>query len=120
MLDGHFSRVSTVERTNKLESYDIRPLYSAPYQFWALTGKSAASKENQTLQEGVIKTVATKQAVPIIFSPNKNGTLRFYAVNQVFNSIAVINSYVLLIIVLCVDSDGETIIFSSLDAGSRY
>lgn len=72
------------------------------------------------LQEEVIELTNRDWAIPIVFTPKKDGSLRICIEYSKLNAVFVSSSYSLSRLDKCIDFLGETRIFSTLNANLEY
>ena len=72
------------------------------------------------LKVGVIEHSTSEWAAPVLFSPNKDVTLRFCIDDRLLNALNLRESYPIHRIDKYIDSLGEATVFSILDCNSGY
>lgn len=119
MWDGHLGRISVAKHRIDLMSGST-PVHSAPYRAGPKVREFQRTKINRMFEQEVLESVTTEWAAPIVFAPKKDGIMRFCVDYRRLNAIAQRDSYPIPRIDECIDSLGESTVFSTLDANSGY
>ena len=72
------------------------------------------------LRAGVIEPAATERAPPVVLVPKPDGSLRFCVDYRRLNAITVRDRYPLPHMDECIDSLGDSCVFSTLDCNTGY
>lgn len=72
------------------------------------------------LSKEVTEQRTTGWTVPILFALKKDGSLHFWANDQKLNAVSIRDSYPLPRMCECIDSLGESTVFSTVDASPEY
>lgn len=75
MWDGRLGRIKKAKHQRNLMSKNTNPFDSALYCSGTTAWQSLSQVVQKTLQEEVIWPVNTEWASPIVFSPEKNGSI---------------------------------------------
>ena len=97
-----------------------KPIRQMPYR-QGLKMRDLASEEIQKmLEHGVIEPVSSEWTSPIVFVPRKTGEKRFCIDYCKLNAVTKPDAYPLPRIDDCLDSLGDAMIFTTLDANAGY
>lgn len=95
-------------------------MHSTPYKDGPTERQFAVTEIDGMLQEKVIDSATTEWASSILFTPKKNGSVRFCVDYRKLNAVTIRDLYLLPRMDECLYSLGNTRIFSILDANSGY
>lgn len=119
-MSGQLKRITVSQQKIVLNCSAAPPIHSAPYQA-DLEQQKLERKEAAQVKKAVIaEPVVTECALPIVFVPKKDKTLRFCIDYRRLNAVTERDSHPILRIDKCVDSLGEEKMFSTLDANPKY
>lgn len=117
---SHLGHIITTKHQIKLLKPTRRPLHLAPYRIGPKTSKLEKTKIGKMLEENIIEPAQTKWASLIVFAPKKDCTSRIYVDYRKCNVLTKRDSYSIPRTNECIDSLGNTAVFSILDANSGY
>lgn len=93
MLDRHLGEIKAVRRLIEEISLKNSPIHSAPYGA-APCGREYENHEiDKMLAMDVIEQSQTKWGSPVVFVPNKDGTLRFCMYQHKHDAVTIWDSY---------------------------
>lgn len=76
-----------------LLNYVVRPVHSASFMAGHKAGQFAATETNRMLPESVIEPAATGWSAPIVFTPEKDGTLHLCIDYHKLNAVTIRECY---------------------------
>ena len=97
-----------------------KPIRQMPYRQGLAMRDLAAKEISKMLEHGVIEPATSEWASPIVFVPKKDGTKRFCVDYRRLNAVTSPDAYPLPRIDDCIDSLGDAVIFTTLDANAGY
>lgn len=103
-----------------LNSTDAPPTHSAPQQAGSKQRKLEREEVDKMREAGLADPAKTKWALPIVFVPRNDGSLRFFVDYRRLNSVTERDSYSIPRMDESIDSLAKGQIFSTLDANSGY
>ena len=116
---GELGEISVTEHSIDLKT-GSRPFKSAPYRTAPKARELEETELKKQLDAGIIERAQSEWAAPVLFVPKKDGKLRFCVDYRKLNEMTVKDSYPLPRMEDCIDSLGDAVIFSTLDANSGY
>lgn len=119
MWSGKLGNITVTEHTIELES-GARPHRAVPYRSGPKERELQGVELDKWLQEDAIEPSKSPWAAPVLFVPKKDGRMRFCVDYRRLNAVTIKDSYPLPRIDDCIDTLGEAVIFSTLDAYSGY
>ncbi len=119
MWSGKLGNITVTEHTIDLVP-GARPARSAPFRAGPKERELQAFELNKQLSAGLVEPSQSAWAAPVLFVPKKDGRLRFCVDYRRLNAVTIQDSYPLPRIDDCIDTLGEAVIFSTLDAYSGY
>ena len=126
MLRKHSSQWSGALGTIRATKHRIpleagpKPIRSMPYRKGPAMRETVAKEVNKMLNAGVIEPTSTEWASPVVFVPNKDGSLRFCVDCRRLNAKTAADSYPLPRMDDCIDSIGDAAIFTTVGRNSGY
>ncbi len=119
MWSGKLGHITVTEHTIDLEP-GVRPHRAVPYRSGLKERELQGEELKKWLEDDVIEPSKSPWAAPVLFVPKKDGRMRFCVDYRKLNAVTVKDSYPLPRIDDCIDTLGEAVIFSTLDAYSGY
>ena len=116
---GRLGEISVTEHRIELRD-GVKPIRQMPYRQGIAMRDLASEEIRKMLEHGVIEPAASEWASPIVFVPKKDGTKRFCVDYRRLNAVTKPDAYPLPRIDECIDSLGEAMIFTTLDANAGY
>lgn len=120
MWDGNFGLIMEAKYQITLVSWDKLPIRSAPYRTFPRAREYEKHEIEKMLEINVIEPGSTEGASPTVFVSTKDETLLFCVIYRKLNAVTIWDSYPIPGMDECIDSLGDAIIFSTLDAISSY
>ena len=119
MWDGTLGTIKVTEHRIEVEP-GTKPIRSLPYRQGPATRKMTHEQIQEQLEAGVIEPCTTEWASPVVFAPKKDGTMRFCVDYRRLNLKTLSDAYPLPRMDDCIDSLGDSAVFSTLDCNSGY
>ena len=119
LWSGALRTIRATEHRIPLEAGTI-PIRSMSYRKGPTMREMVAKEVKKLLNAGVIEPVSTEWASPVVLVPKKDGSLRFCVHYRRLNAKTVADSYPLPRMDDCIDSLGDTAVFTTLDCNSGY
>ncbi len=116
---GGLGEISVIEHTIEFTP-EARPFKSPPYRASPKARELEGKELDNQKDLGVIEPSQSEWGAPVLLFPKKCGKLRFCVDYRRLNTMTIKDSYPLPRIDDCIDSHGDAIIFSTLDANSGY
>lgn len=76
MRDGHLTAISNVKHPIHLVE-DCTPTFQMPNQMWYKRTNLGSEEVPRQLFAGMIESLSSERASPVVLAPKKNGTFRF-------------------------------------------
>jgi hypothetical protein len=99
---------------------DAKPVYQAPYRAGVKGRKVEKEEVERMLKAGVIEPANSEWASPVVLITKPDGSIRFCVDYRKLNALTVKDSYPLPRMDECLDSLGDSTIFTTLDCNSGY
>lgn len=93
MRDGLLGHINVFKHRVDLLYDEVRPVQSVLYRRGTTSKPFAAAEISLMLAEKGIKLATTEWAAPIVFAPEKSGSVRFCVDYRTLNAVAICNSY---------------------------
>ena len=119
MWSGRLGTIASAKHRIDLED-GARSVYQPPYRAEHRARAVEKTEIERMLKEGVIEPSSSEWAIPVVLVPKKDGTLRFCVDYRRLNALTRRDSYPIPRMDECIDSLGDTTIFSTLDCNSGY
>ena len=119
MWDGHLGTFTATSHRIELVP-DARPVHCHPYRAGPRARQAETAEVEKMLREGVIEPATTEWASPVVLVPKPDGSLRFCVDYRRLNAITVRDTYPLPRMDECIDSLGDSCVFSTLDCNTGY
>ena len=119
MWDGHLGTFTATSHRIELVP-DARPVHCHPYRAGPRARQAETAEVEKMLREGVIGPATTEWASPVVLVPQPDGSLRFCVDYRRLNAITVRDTYPLPLMDECIDSLGDSCVFSTLDCNTGY
>ena len=119
MWDGTLGEINTTVHRIELVP-ETRPIAQAPYRAGPKAREIEAAEVQKMLEAGVIEPAQSEWASPVLLVPKPDGSMRFCVDCRRLNAVTVKDTYPLPRMDECLDSLGNTKVFSALDAISGY
>ena len=119
MWDGTLGEINTTVHRIKLIP-ETRPIAQARYRAGRKARDTEDAEVKKMLEAGVIEPAQSEWASPVLLVPKPDGSMCFCVDYRRLNSVTVKDTYPLPRMDECVDSLGDTNVFSGLDAISGY
>ena len=119
MYDGKLGAINTTEHTIELIP-GTRPVHTHPYREGPKTREIVKGEVERQLRAGVIEPAQSAWASPVVIVPKPDGTARFCVDYRRLNAVTVRDSYPLPRMDDCIDSLGNAVVFTTLDANCGY
>ena len=116
---GRLGEISAIEHRIDLEP-GTKPICPMSYRQGPTMRDKAAAELRKMLDAGVIEPATSEWASPIVLVPKKDGSLRFCVYYRRLNAMTVADAYPLPRIDDCLDSLGDSHIFTTLDCNAGY
>ena len=116
---GRLGEITATEHRIELRD-GTKPIRQMPYRQGLAMRDLATGEIRKMLEHGVIEPAASEWASPIVFVPKKDGTKRFCIDYRKLNAVTKPDAYPLPRIDDCLDSLGEAMVFTTLDANAGY
>jgi hypothetical protein len=119
MWDGHLGTMAgTTHRIEVLPG--SKPVHAHPYRAGSHARVAEKTEIDRMLAQQVIEPATCEWASPIVLVPKPDGTLRFCVNYRRLNMITFPDTYPLPRMDECIDSLGESVMFTTLDCNSGY
>ena len=105
-------RIELVENT--------RPIHQMPYRQGLPAREKTLEAIRKMIEQDVIEPAVSEWASPVVFAPKKDGTQRFCVDYRRLNAVTKTDVYPLPRIDDCLDSLGDAMVFTTLDANAGY
>ena len=119
MYDGRLGEINVTEHSIDLQP-GTRPIHANPYREGPKTREIVKDEVERQLRAGVIEPAQSAWASPVVIVPKPDGTPRFCVDYRRLNAVTVRDSYPLPRMDDCIDSLGEAVVFTTLDANCGY
>ena len=119
MWSGRLGKILIAKHQIDLEE-GTQPIYQPPYRAEHRVRAIEKAEIGRMREEGVIEPASAEWASPVVLVPRKDGTLRFCVDYRRLNALTRRDSYTIPRMDECIDSLGDTTIFSTLDCNSGY
>ena len=119
MWSGRLGKITVTEHRIDLVP-GARPHKAQPRRSGLKERELMEFEIDKQLIADVIEPTVSEWAAPVLFVPKKDGKLRFCIDYRKLNEVTVKDSYPIPLVDDCLDSLGEAIIFTGLDAYSGY
>ena len=116
---GRLGEIRATEHRIELRN-GTKPIRQMPYRQGLPMRDLAAKEISKMLEHGVIEPATSEWASPIVFVPKKDGTKRFCVDYRRLNAVTTPDAYPLPRIDDCIDSLGDAVMFTTLDANAGY
>ena len=97
-----------------------KPIHQMPYRQGLPAREKTVEIIKQMMDQDVIEPAMSEWASPVVFAPKKDGTTRFCVDYRRLNAVTKPDVYPLPRMDDCLDSLGDAMIFTTLDANSGY
>lgn len=119
MWDGHLGTVNITQ--HRIESTpDSKPSTQNVYRSALPQRQMEKETIQKMLEEGFIEPSISEWVAPIVFAPKKDSSLRLCIDYRRLNSVTIRDSYPIPRMDECIDSLGDSQVFSTLDCNSGY
>ena len=119
MWSGRLGKIDATNHRIDLKP-GARPIYQAPYRAGPIAREKEKKDMDRMLRAGVIEPTSAEWASPAVFVPKKEATMRFWVDYRKVNAVTVRDSYPLPRLDECIDSLGDSTVFTTLDCNSGY
>ena len=119
MWDGRLGNVDAAKHRIKLVP-GTKTVFQTPYRAGPKQRELEKMEIYKMKDAGAIEPSTSEWAAPLVFSPKKNGTLRFFIDYRRLNLVTIRDSYPIPRMDECIDSLGHAEIFSILDCNWCY
>ena len=119
MYSGKLGAINTTEHAIELVP-GTRPVHTQPYREGPKTREIVKGEVERQLRAGVIEPAQSAWASPVVIVPKPDGTPRFCVDYRRLNAVTVRDSYPLPRMDDCIDSLGNAVVFTTLDANCGY
>ena len=119
ICDGHLGTVNITQHRIVLEP-GAKPVFQPPYLAGPRQREFEKAEIQKMMEVDVIEPAVSEWAAPIVFAPKKDGSLRFCIDYRRLNAVTIRDSYPIPRMDECIDSLGDTQVFSTLDCNSGY
>jgi hypothetical protein len=117
MWDGRLGQIDSVSRRVKTTG---GPIFQQPYRARPFSRTAEQTDVNRMLAEDIIEPATFKWSSPVVLIPKQDGGMRFSVDYRKLNNLTERDVYSLSRLYECIDSLGDAVVFSTLDANSGY
>jgi hypothetical protein len=117
MWDGRLGQIDSVSHRVKTTG---GPIFQQPYRAGPFARIAEQTEVNRMLAEDIIEPATSEWLSPVVLIPKRDGGMRFCVDYRKLNNLTERDVYPLSRLDECIDSIGDAVVFSTLNANSGY